>query len=57
MAKKKTATKAIVAELLKSGKVSLAGCYSEKTGKTYDCVVVLDDTGGQYADFLRACLQ
>ncbi len=50
-AKKKTVTKAIVTELLKSGKVALTGCYSEKTGKTYDCVVVLDDTGGQYVNF------
>ena len=38
-------------ELLKNGKVPLKGCYSEKTGKTYDCVVVLDDTGGQYVNF------
>ncbi len=50
-AKKKTVTKAIVAELLKNGKVPLKGCYSEKTGKTYDCVVVLDDTGGQFVNF------
>ena len=50
-AKKKTVTKAIVMELLKNGKVPLKGCYSEKTGKTYDCVVVLDDTGGQYVNF------
>lgn len=50
-AKKKTVTKAIVTELLKNGKVSLTGCYSEKTGKTYDCVAVLDDTGGQFVNF------
>ena len=50
-AKKKTVTKAIVAELLKNGKVSLTGCYSEKTGKTYDCIAVLDDTGGQFVNF------
>lgn len=50
-AKKKTVTKAIVTELLKSGKVPLKGCYSEKTGKTYDCVAVLDDTGGQFVNF------
>lgn len=50
-AKKKAVTKAIVAELLKNGKVPLKGCYSEKTGKTYDCVVVLDDTGGQFVNF------
>lgn len=50
-AKKKTVTKAIVVELLKNGKVALTGCYSEKTGKTYDCVAVLDDTGGQFVNF------
>lgn len=50
-AKKKTVTKVIVAELLKNGKVPLKGCYSEKTGKTYDCVVVLDDTGGRFVNF------
>ena len=50
-AKKKTVTKAIVMELLKNGKIPLKGCYSEKTGKTYDCVAVLDDTGGQFVNF------
>ncbi len=50
-AKKKTVTKAIVTELLKNGKVPLKGCYSEKTGKTYSCVAVLDDTGGQFVNF------
>ena len=50
-AKKKSVTKAIVAELLKKGKAPLTGCYSAKTGKTYDCVAVLDDTGGQYVNF------
>jgi len=50
-AKKKTVTKAIVRSLLESGKVALTGCYSEKTGKTYDCVVVLDDIGGQFVNF------
>ncbi|EAG9406786.1 DNA topoisomerase III [Listeria monocytogenes] len=50
-AKKKTVTKAIITELLKSGKAPLKGCYSEKTGKTYDCIAVLDDTGGQFVNF------
>lgn len=50
-AKKKTVTKTIVTELLKNGKAALTGCYSEKTGKTYDCVAVLDDTGGQFVNF------
>ena len=49
-AKKKQLTKAVAAELLSKGKVSLKGCYSEKTGKTYDAVVVLEDDG-QRANF------
>ena len=44
-AKKKQLTKAIVAALLKEGSVLLRGCYSEKSGKTYDVTVALDDTG------------
>ena len=44
-AKKKQLTKAVAAELLGKGKVPLKGCYSEKTGKTYDTVVVLEDDG------------
>ena len=44
-AKKKALTKALAAELLKSGRAPLKGCWSEKTGKTYDAVVVLEDDG------------
>ena len=51
VSKKKQPTKAIVSALLKDGRVKLTGCYSEKTGKTYDAVVVLEDTGGKYVDF------
>jgi len=50
-AKKKAFTKAIAAALLKDGRVKLKGCVSEKTGKTYDATVVLDDTGGKYVNF------
>jgi DNA topoisomerase-3 len=50
-AKKKKLTKAIAIELLKNGKANLKGCYSEKTGKTYDAIVLLDDTGCQYVNF------
>ncbi|MFI3214990.1 MAG: DNA topoisomerase, partial [Eubacteriales bacterium] len=50
-AKKKTVTKALVSELLSKGKVKMKGCYSAKTGKSYDCIVVLDDTGGKYVNF------
>ena len=49
-AKKKQPTKAVVAALLKDGRARLTGCYSEKTGKTYDATVVLEDDG-QYANF------
>lgn len=50
-AKKKELTRKIVAALLKDGRVELPGCYSEKTGKIYDAVVVLPDTGGQHVNF------
>lgn len=50
-AKKKVLTKAIVTDLLKKGKASLTGCYSQKTGKTYDAVILLDDTGSQFVNF------
>ena len=46
-AKKKQLTPTIVAALLKDRKAKLTGCYSEKTGKTYDAVVVLKDDGKQ----------
>ena len=49
--KKKTLTKSIAIDLLKKGEASLIGCYSENTGKTYDAIVILDDTGGQYVNF------
>ena len=49
--KKKTVTKPIAAALLKEGRVSVSSLYSEKTGKTYDAVVVLDDTGERYVNF------
>lgn len=49
--KKKTLTKQVAAALLKSGKVKMKGLYSEKSGKTYDATVVLDDTGDKYVNF------
>ena len=49
--KKKTLTKEIAIKLLKEGRVKLTGCYSEKTGKTYDAIVILDDNGGKYVNF------
>lgn len=50
-AKKKKLTKTIAIELLKNGKANLNGCYSEKTGKTYDAIVLLDDSGDKYVNF------
>ena len=49
--KKKSITKSVAAALLKEGRVSMSGLYSEKTGKTYDAVVILDDTGDKYVNF------
>jgi len=49
-AKKKEITKTVAAALLTEGRVFMNGLYSEKTGKTYDATVVLEDTG-QYANF------
>ena len=49
-AKKQQPTKAIVAALLKDGCAHVTGLYFEKTGKTYDAAVVLEDTG-QYVNF------
>ena len=40
-----TLTKSQVAGLLKDGRIFMKGLYSEKTGKTYDAWVVLDDNG------------
>ena len=44
-AKKKTLTKSVAAALLNKGRVKLTGCFSEKTGKTYDATAVLEDDG------------
>lgn len=49
--RKKAFTKAIAAALLKDGKVKIKGMYSTKTGKTFDGVVLLADTGGKYVNF------
>jgi DNA topoisomerase-3 len=49
--KKKKVTKEVVSALLKNGRVKMKGLYSEKTGKNYDAVIVLDDTGDKYVNF------
>jgi DNA topoisomerase-3 len=42
---KKEFTKEIAAALVNNGKCEVSGLYSPKTGKTYNAVVCLDDTG------------
>ena len=51
--KRKQPTKTIVTALLKDGRAHVTGLYSEKTGKTYDATVVLEDDG-KYANFKLA---
>ena len=50
-AKKKELTASVATALLKDGRVSMKGLFSPKTGKTYDAIGVMDDTGGQYVNF------
>ena len=50
-AKKKPLTAAIVAVLLKDGRAFVKGFYSERTGKKYDSMVALEDTGDGYVNF------
>ena len=38
-------TKQLATAFLRDGRVKLTGLFSEKTGKTYDATVVLEDTG------------
>ncbi len=47
----KELTKKMAADLLKKGRTSVKGMWSEKAGSTYDAVVILDDTGGKYINF------
>ena len=49
--RKKELTKPIAAELLKTGKAKVKGLFSEKTGKNYDAVILLADTGGKYVNY------
>jgi len=50
-AKKKTLTKEIAVALLTEGRIFMSGLYSEKTGKTYNATVILDDKGEGYPGF------
>ena len=44
-AKKINLTKKMVSSLLKDGRTYASGIYSEKTGKTYDAFIILEDDG------------
>jgi len=46
-AKRKQLTKTVAEVLLKDGRVQLSDCYSERSGKTYDAIVVMNDDGQQ----------
>ena len=45
--KRKQLTKTVAEVLLKDGRVQLSDCYSERSGKTYDAIVVMNDDGQQ----------
>lgn len=51
--KKKQLTKTAAAKLLKDGRAKFTGCWSEKTGKTYDATVVLNDDGQKVSYILE----
>ena len=44
-AKKISLTKKMASSLLKDGRTYASGIFSEKTGKTYDAFIVLEDDG------------
>lgn len=46
-AKKVNLTKKMAAALLKDGKTYVSGIYSEKTGKSYDAFILLEDDGNR----------
>ena len=49
--RKKELTRKMAADLLKKGRTSVRGMWSEKKGAAYDAVVVLNDTGEKYVRF------
>jgi len=49
--KRVTLTKDMATALLTEGRVYLKGLYSEKSGKTYNATIVLDDKGDGYPVF------
>jgi len=50
-AKKVTPTKDMVITLLTEGRIFMSGLYSEKSGKTYNATIILDDNGEGYPSF------
>jgi len=50
-AKRVTLTKEIATALLTDGRIYLKGIYSEKSGKTYNATILLDDNGEGYPSF------
>ena len=50
-AKKKKLTKAIAKTLLAEGRIFMSELHSEKTGKTYNATIMLDDKGDGYPNF------
>ena len=49
--RRKELTKKMAADLLKKGRTSVRGMWSEKKQTAYDAAVILCDTGGRYIDF------
>ena len=49
--RRKELTKKMASDLLKKGRTSVKGMWSEKKESTYDAAVILDDTGGKYINF------
>ena len=49
--RKKELTKKMAGDLLKKGRTSVKGMWSEKKQTAYDAAVILCDTGGRYIDF------
>ena len=49
--RRKELTKKMAADLLKKGRTSVRGMWSEKKQSSYDAAVILDDTGGKYINF------
>jgi DNA topoisomerase-3 len=50
-AKKQKLTKNIAKTLLSEGRIFISGLHSEKTGKTYNATIILEDKGEGYPSF------